>query len=162
MPDSLRTRDFEGEWHVSRCATGAIIGTMTVQLGAADEGRARLRDAVTMLHTKFRLAPDPDLVECCGPVDTVPAAPRNRPLVLLDPEYATNKKFWRASRHKNGIEWTKTTAHFYSEAFDGWMRETDKEDAEMWPSASVLWTRGSPPASPKAPKKGQKRRRWAR
>ena len=101
----------------------------------------------------------PGLVERCGSVDTVPSAPRNRPLVLLDPEYETNRKFWRASRHRDGIEWTKTTAHFYSEALDGWMRETDKEDAEMWPSASVLWTRGSRPASPKAPKKGKKRRR---
>jgi hypothetical protein len=154
----LRTRDFEGEWQVSRCATGAIIGTMTVQSGT-DEGRARLRDAVTMLHAKFRLAPDPDLVERCGSVNTVPAAPRNRPLVLLDPEYDTNRKFWRASRHRGGIEWTKTTAHFYSEAFDGWMRETDKEDADMWPGASVLWTRGSPTASPKAaaPRKRRKR-----
>lgn len=163
MPGSVRTRDFEGEWHVSRCATGAIIGTVAVQLGADGvSGRARLRDAVTMLHAKFRLVPDPDMVERCGSVDTVPAAPRNRPLVLLDPEHETNRKFWRASRHKDGIEWTKTTAHFYSDAFDGWIRETDKEDAEMWPSASVLWTRGGsapPPAAARRKKRGQKRKR---
>ena len=167
MPtDPLRTRDFEGEWRVARCANNARIGTMTVHVGA-DGGRARLRDAVTMLHTKFRLVPDPDLVERCGPVDTVPDAPPNRPFVLLDPAYETNHKFWRASRHKCGIEWTKTTAHFYSEAFDGWMRETDRADAEMWPGASVLWTRStirSAPASPVAAsaaarKKVRKRRR---
>jgi hypothetical protein len=159
MPAPLRTRDFEGEWRVARCATDAVIGTMTVQLNA-DGGRARLRDAVTLLHTKFRLAPDPDLVERCGPVDTVPSAPHNRPLVLLDPEYETNRKFWRASRHKHGIEWTKTTAHVYSEAFDGWIRETDRFDAEMWPNASVLWTRGgSAPAATGRKKKGQKRKR---
>ena len=163
MSKPLRTHEFDGTWCVARCATNAVIGTMTVQVGAdGASGRARLRDAVTLLHTKFRLAPDPDMVERCGPVDTVPAAPRNRPLVLLDPEYETNRKFWRASRHKRGIEWTKTTAHVYSEAFDGWIRETDRFDAEMWPNASVLWTRGGsapPPAAAGRKRKGGKRKR---
>ena len=137
----LRAHDLEGTWHVATRAAGAPIGTATVLLNSdACSGRLRLRDAATLLHTKFRLVADPDPVECCGSQEAARAATPNPMLVVLDPEYESNGKFWRAARHAQGIEWTKTTAHVYDEAL-GWMREHDTADAEMGPSASVLWTR---------------------
>ena len=137
----LRAHDLVGTWRVATCATGTLIGTATVLLNAdALSGRVRLRDASTLLHAKFRLVSDPDPVQCCGLQENVMAATQKQQLVVLDPEHESNGKFWRAARHTQGIEWTKTTAHVYNEAL-GWMREYDTADAEMGPSASVLWTR---------------------
>ena len=144
---------------------------MDAALQAEEErGIARFRDVVTQLHNKHHMTQDPDTVLGCGPEDQVKAAPPGRPMVILEPDFATSGKFWRVSRDKGVLVWHKTSILKLEDGL-GWYREAHRDDGdatlkkqykdlmktEMLLVATALQDDGKPkeeekPKAPKAPK----------
>ena len=146
----------EGEWHVASI-DGTRIGTATVMLDGSSStqlGRVRFRDLRTMLHTKFRLIPDPDPVLHCGFPDDVAMAPAGRSPVMANADYEHHGTFWRSkeSSTEGRIVWTKTVEHVLDPNW-GWMQSWDAHDPEMGPKGALVWTRPRKPGRPPAKKK---------
>lgn len=146
----------EGEWHVASI-DGTRIGTATVMLDGSFStqlGRVRFRDLRTMLHTKFRLIPDPDPVMHCGFPDDVAMAPAGRSPVMANADYEQYGTFWRSkeSTTEGRIVWTKTVEHLLDPNL-GWMQSWDAHDPELGPKGALVWTRPRKPGRPPAKKK---------
>ena len=151
----MSVRAMEGEWHVANM-DGTRVGTATVVLDSGSStqpGRVRFKDLRTMLHTKFRLVPDPDPVMHCGFPDDVPPAPTGRPPVMVNADYEQNGTFWRSteSSRESKIVWTKTVEHVLDPNM-GWMQSWDAHDEEMGPTGALVWTRPRKPGRPPAKK----------
>jgi hypothetical protein len=134
----MSTPTLDGEWLVAR-VDGTRIGTAEVVLDGTSSGRMRFHDLRSMLHTKFRLVPDPDQVLRCGVHNEL--APSGRPLVITNATYEKDGTFWRIEESsKDRIVWAKTVEHVLDPNV-GWMQSWDSNDAEMGPAGVLVWTR---------------------
>ena len=146
VEETPATAELAGRWYVLSNGTHQI-GVIDVYLEAdGQSGKAQFRDAVTLLHTKFRMIPDPDVVLRCGPIDSVPAAPEGLPLVLADSAYAENDKFWRVKRVDGTLVWRKTVKHHLDESGSvaRWRQKCDAHDSALLPGVFLAWTRKLP------------------
>ena len=172
----VANEELEGDWKVLSGGT-VQIGTVNVRFpsggDAAERGIARFRDVVTQLHSKHAMAPDPDTVLGCGTVEEARPAPADRPMVLLEQDYATSGKFWRVQREGGVLVWRKTSVLKLDECL-GWYRDAHRDDATIRESGFLAWTRElpedarvmsakelEPPKRPKKRGKGWTRRRRA-
>ena len=172
----VANEELEGDWKVLSGGT-VQIGTVHVRFPPTDAGAARgiarFRDVVTQLHSKHAMAPDPDTVLGCGTVDEARPAPADRPMVLLEQDYATSGKFWRVQREGGVLVWRKTSVLKLDEGL-GWYRDAHRDDATIRENGFLAWTRELPedarvmsakeleaPKRPKKRGKGWTRRRRA-
>ena len=166
----VTNEELEGEWKVLSGGT-VQIGTVHVRFppaaagAGAARGVARFRDVVTQLHTKHAMAPDPDTVLGCGSVEQAKPAPANRPMVVLEADYATSGKFWRVRREHGILVWRKTSVLELDEAL-GWYRDAHRDDATIREDKFLAWTRELPEDARvvsakdlEAPKRAKKRGR---
>ena len=134
----MSTPTLDGEWLVAR-VEGTRIGTAEVVLDGTSSGRMRFHDLRSMLHTKFRLVPNPDQVLRCGVHNEL--APSGRPLVITNATYEKDGTFWCIEESsKDRIVWAKTVEHVLDPNV-GWMQSWDSKDAEMGPAGVLVWTR---------------------
>ena len=142
---AVTTEELEGHWVV--LSNGTVqIGTVDVSFPSSEEeerGIARFRDVVTQLHNKHHMMHDPDTVLGCGPEDQVKTAPPGRPMVILEPDFATSGKFWRVSRDKGVLVWHKTSLLKLEDGI-GWYREAHRDDVTIRNKGFLAWTRELP------------------
>lgn len=126
--------ELEGNWMVTSNGD-TEIGTVRVTLNdELTSGTIWFCDATTHAHLRFRMIIDPD------PLVTDAA---NRPLVILDREYVTTKKFWRVSRWgEDGFAWKATVLPVKDEHL-GWIREHPSDDLDFV-AGILVWTKTLP------------------
>jgi len=132
--DTVLSLELEGEWVVTSNGD-TEIGTVRVALNAElTTGTVWFCDAVTQSHLRFRMIIDPDPL--IRDADT-------RPLVILDREYVTTKKFWRVCRWgEDGFAWKATVLPIKDEHL-GWIRECPTDDPDFV-SGVLVWTQTLP------------------